>query len=90
MSNEDTYLQQRYSVAVKNIYSLLCQDDDSINYDHIFTAVATDNINLILKLKKKIARDKHHENPTVSIGNTVTEKRQAFKSACNVVLKKKI
>ena len=28
-----------------------------------------------------LAKDKHHENPTVSRGDTVAEKKEAFKSA---------
>ena len=34
-----------------------------------------------------LSKDKHHENPTVSTGDTVAEKKEAFKSAYNVALK---
>ena len=44
---EDTNLQQRYSVSVRNRYSLLCQDDKDSNYDHLVTAVAEENINMV-------------------------------------------
>ena len=93
---EDTDLQQRYSVAVRNRYSLLCQDDDdSNNYDHLVTAIAEENINMVPKVKKKkrldipndvrvcqarndlmLAKDKHHENTSVLMGDTIAEKRR--------------
>ena len=51
---EDTNLKQRYSIAVWNRYSLLCQDDDdSNNYAHLVAAIAEENINMVLKVKKK-------------------------------------
>ena len=107
---EDTNLQQRYSIAVRNRYSLLCQDDDdSNNYDHLVTAIAEENINMVPKVKKKkrldipndvrvcqarndlmLAKDKHHENPTVATGDTVAEKKEAFKSAYNVALEENL
>ena len=37
-----------------------------------------------------LAKDKHHENPTVSTGDTVAEKKEAFKSAYNVALEENL
>ena len=37
-----------------------------------------------------LAKDKNHENPSVSSGDTVAEKKKAFKSAYNVALKENL
>ena len=43
-----------FTISVSNRFSLLCQDDDdSNNYDHLVTAIAEENINMVPKVKKK-------------------------------------
>ena len=37
-----------------------------------------------------LSKDKHHVNPTVSTGDTVAEKKEAFKSAYNVALEENL